>query len=127
MKLKIKKGDTVKLLAGDERGKTGEVIQLFKSQSRAIVKGLNIVKKHQKPTKENKGGIVNIEKSIHLSNLHVIDSANKKKDEGKKVIQKKELKASKPETAKKTEKKIKKESSKKDVKKIKKPTKKDKK
>ena len=50
MKLKIKKGDTVKLLAGDERGKTGEVIQLFKSQSRAIVKGLNIVKKHQKTT-----------------------------------------------------------------------------
>ncbi len=54
MKLKIKKGDTVKLLAGDERGKTGEVIQLFKSDSRAIVKGLNIVKKHQKATKENK-------------------------------------------------------------------------
>ena len=92
MKLKIKKGDTVKLLAGDERGKTGEVIQLFKSDSRAIVKGLNIVKKHQKATKENKGGIISIEKSIHLSNLSIVDNDKKKINEGKKEIKKKKLK-----------------------------------
>ena len=124
MKLKIKKGDTVKLLAGDERGKTGEVIQLFKSDSRAIVKGLNIVKKHQKATKENKGGIISIEKSIHLSNLSIVDNDKKKINEGKKEIKKKETKKTNNKTKIKSEKKVKKNSSKKDVKKTKKPTKK---
>ena len=84
MKLKIKKGDTVKLLAGDEKGKTGEVIELFKSQSRATVKGLNMVKKHQKATKENKGGIISFEKSIHISNLTVIEGDKKNHPKGKK-------------------------------------------
>ena len=77
MKTKLKKGQTVKLIVGVDKGKTGEIIKLFPSTYSALVKGLNIKKKHQKPTKEQKGGIVNIEKPVHLSNLKMI---NKKKD-----------------------------------------------
>lgn len=87
MKTKLKKGQTVKLIVGADKGKTGEIIKLFPSTYSALVKGLNIKKKHQKPTKEQKGGIVNIEKPVHLSNLKVIDG---KKDT--KIIKKIELK-----------------------------------
>lgn len=87
MKTKLKKGQTVKLIVGADKGKTGEIIKLFPNTYSALVKGLNIKKKHQKPTKEQKGGIVNIEKPVHLSNLKVIDG---KKDT--KIIKKIELK-----------------------------------
>ena len=80
MKTKLKKGQTVKLIVGADKGKTGEIIKLFPNTYSALVKGLNIKKKHQKPTKEQKGGIVNIEKPVHLSNLKVIDG---KKDSKK--------------------------------------------
>ena len=93
MKLKFKKGYTVKVISGDDRGKSGEIIEIFKDRYRATVKGLNMVKKHTKPTKEKKGGIVSIEKSIHLSNLSVVD-ADKKVTKGKKEESKKT--ASKP-------------------------------
>ena len=92
MKLKFKKGYTVKVISGDDRGKSGEIIEIF-NRYRATVKGLNMVKKHTKPTKEKKGGIVSIEKSIHLSNLSVVD-ADKKVTKGKKEESKKT--ASKP-------------------------------
>jgi large subunit ribosomal protein L24 len=92
MKTQLKKGNTVKILSGDERGKTGEILEIVSMQSkkgfvnkRAIIKGLNLVKKHQKPTKENKGGIVSIEKSIHLSNLSLVKTAETKKKDVKKV------------------------------------------
>ena len=102
MKTKLKKGQTVKLIVGADKGKTGEIIKLFPTTYSALVKGLNIKKKHQKPTKEQKGGIVNIEKPVHLSNLKVIDG---KKDS--KIIKKVDLnKANDNKTA---EKKIKKE------------------
>ena len=121
MKLKFKKGYTVKVISGDERGKNGEIIEIFKDRYRATVKGLNMVKKHTKPTKEKKGGIVSIEKSIHLSNLSVVDSDKKvtkgKKEESKKTAPKPNLSGSKT-------KKIKKDPMKKDTKKITKPTKK---
>lgn len=87
MKTKLKKGQTVKLIVGADKGKTGEIIKLFPSTYSALVKGLNIKKKHQKPTKEQKGGIVNIEKPVHLSNLKVIDG---KKDT--KIIKKIDIK-----------------------------------
>ena len=102
MKTQLKKGNTVKILAGDEKGKTGEIIEIIKLISRrgilnkrAIVKGLNLVKKHQKATKENKGGVVSIEKSIHLSNLSLVQS-DKKSVEGKKEVSKKEIKSKNP-------------------------------
>ena len=90
MKTKLKKGQTVKLLVGVDKGKTGEIIKLFPKNYTALIKGINIKKKHQKPTKEQKGGIVNIEKPVHLSNLIVFDG---KKDA--KVLKKKRSKKSK--------------------------------
>jgi large subunit ribosomal protein L24 len=129
MKAQLKKGNTVKVLAGDERGKTGEIIEIIQLTSksgvlnkRAIVKGLNIVKKHQKATKENKGGIISIEKSIHLSNLQLV-AGDKKPAEGKKEIAAKEIKVKTPKV-KNENKKEKKHPEKKDAKKVTKPTKK---
>ncbi len=79
----IKKGLKVKVLVGKDKSKEGEVIELDRGNFRAKVKGLNIIKKHVKTTKENKGGIFDKENFIHLSNLKIIDD-NKKKNENKK-------------------------------------------
>jgi len=132
MKTQLKKGNTVKIIAGDEKGKTGEIIEIIKLISRrgilnkrAIVKGLNLVKKHQKATKESKGGVVSIEKSIHLSNLSLVQS-DKKSVEGKKEVSKKEIK-SKKSKLEGEKKKMKKNSAKKNIKKVTKPIKKTKK
>ena len=65
----LKKGITVKVLSGKDKGKNGEIIQIDRSRDLAKVKALNMVKKHKKPTKENKGGIISKEAFIHLSNL----------------------------------------------------------
>ena len=120
MKLKFKKGNTVKVISGDDRGKSGEIIEIFKDRYRATVKGLNMVKKHTKPTKEKKGGIISVEQSIHLSNL-LVEAADKKK-----LGKKEETKASvKPKAKEKSSvKKVKKDSKKKDIKKNIKPIKK---
>ena len=80
----IKKGSNVKILAGKDKGKDGEIIQIEKKRSRVKVKGLNKVKKHIKTTKEKKGGIIDKENFIHISNLKLIDEKNKKKAEVKK-------------------------------------------
>ena len=80
----IKKGSNVKILAGKDKGKDGEIIQIERKKSRAKVKGLNKVKKHIKTTKEKKGGIIDKENFIHISNLKIIDEKNKKKVEVKK-------------------------------------------
>ena len=80
----IKKGSNVKILAGKDKGKDGEIIQIERKKSRAKVKGLNKVKKHIKTTKEKKGGIIDKENFIHISNLKLIDEKNKKKVEVKK-------------------------------------------
>ena len=74
MKLHIKKGDTVKVLAGEEKGKTGVVTKVFVEKKRAIVEGVNMVSKSQKPNAKNpQGGIVKMEAPIHISNLNVVD------------------------------------------------------
>ena len=80
----IKKGSNVKILAGKDKGKDGEIIQIERKKSRVKVKGLNKVKKHIKTTKEKKGGIIDKENFIHISNLKLIDEKNKKKVEVKK-------------------------------------------
>ena len=77
----IKKGIKVKILSGKDKNKEGEVIEIDRRNSRAKVKGVNIVKKHVKTTKEKKGGIVSKENFIHLSNLKTLD--NKMKSEVK--------------------------------------------
>ena len=78
----IKKGIKVKILVGKDKKKEGEVIEIDRKNNRAKVKGINIVKKHVKTTKEKKGGIVSKENFINLSNLMILD--NKKNIEAKK-------------------------------------------
>jgi len=78
-KLHIRKGDTVKVLAGDDRGKTGKVLEVVLEKNRAIVEGINIVTKHTKPSAgKPEGGIKKTEASIHVSNLMLIDPASGK-------------------------------------------------
>ena len=78
----IKKGLKVKILAGKDKKKEGEVIEIDRKNNRAKVKEINMVKKHVKTTKENKGGIVSKESFIHLSNLKLIDDKVKSKKTG---------------------------------------------
>jgi large subunit ribosomal protein L24 len=78
-KLHIRKGDTVKVLAGDDKDKTGKVLQVLLEKNRAIVEGINIVTKHEKPSAgKPEGGIKKTEASIHLSNLMLVDPASGK-------------------------------------------------
>ena len=73
-KLHIKKGDTVKVIAGNSKGSEGKVIEVLLAKSRAIVEGVNMVSKHSKPNAANpQGGIVKQEAPIHISNLMVVD------------------------------------------------------
>ena len=73
-KLHIKKGDTVYVNAGEDKGKTGKVVKVLVEQQRAIVEGVNMVSKSQKPSAKNpQGGIVKTEAPIHISNLNVVD------------------------------------------------------
>ena len=81
----IKKGLNVKVLVGKDKNKEGEVIELDRSNFRAKVKGLNIIKKHVKTTKEKKGGIFDKENFINLSNLMIVTAdKNKNKEKSKK-------------------------------------------
>ena len=75
----IKKGIKVKILTGKDKKKEGEVIEIDRPNNRAKVKGINIVKKHIKATKEKKGGIVEKENFLNMSNLAIIDSKKKEK------------------------------------------------
>ena len=71
--MKIKKGTQVKVITGKDKGKTGEIIEISRKLNMVKIKGINHVKKHQKPTKENKGGIVSKESFIHYSNVKNLD------------------------------------------------------
>lgn len=72
-KLKIKSGDTVKVIAGDHKGSEGKVLQVLKDKNKAIVEGVNLVKKHMKPSAQSpQGGIVEKEAAIHISNLSLL-------------------------------------------------------
>jgi large subunit ribosomal protein L24 len=78
-KLKIKTGDTVVVLAGDHKGSEGKVMRVITEKNKAIVEGVNLVSKHEKPnTKNPQGGIVKKEAPIHISNLALIDPKSKK-------------------------------------------------
>ena len=70
---KIRKGDKVVVISGSDKGKKGEVIRLFPKEERALVRGINVVKRHQRPTQRQQGGIVSKEASVHLSNLAHVD------------------------------------------------------
>jgi large subunit ribosomal protein L24 len=75
MKLRIKTGDTVRIVAGDHKGTEGKVVTVDREKNKAIVEGANLVSKHEKPSAQNpQGGIVKKEAPIHLSNLSLMDS-----------------------------------------------------
>ena len=80
----LKKGIQVKIISGKDKGKTGEILEINKKLNKIKVKSINMMKKHLKPTKENKGGIVSKESFIHQSNVKNIDLQKKEKKIGKK-------------------------------------------
>ena len=91
----IKVGDNVRVITGSNKGKEGKVLKVLRADNKVIVDGVNVVKKHVKPNRTNEtGGILEVEAPIHISNVKVLDKAEKKK-ETKKVKEVKEKKASK--------------------------------
>lgn len=93
IKLRVKKDDRVKIIAGDDKGKIGKVLEIITDTNRAIVEGINIVSRHTKPNAQNQqGGIIKKEAPIHISNLAVLDKnevatkvGRMKNEEGKTV------------------------------------------
>ena len=93
MAAKIKKGDKVVVLTGRDKGKTGEVVQVMPKEERALVRGVNLVRRHQRQTAQQEGGIISKEAPIHLSNLAYADPRDGKPtrvgfrilDDGRKV------------------------------------------
>ena len=80
----LKKGAQVKIIYGKDKGKTGEILEINKKLNKVKIKSINMVKKHTKPTKENKGGIISKESFIHQSNIKFINIKKIEKKEGKK-------------------------------------------
>ena len=80
----LKKGIQVKIISGKDKGKTGEILEINRKLNKVKIKSINMVKRHTKPTKENKGGIVSKESFIHQSNVKNIDSKKEIKKVGKK-------------------------------------------
>ena len=82
--MNLKKGAQVKIITGKDKGKTGEILEIDRKLNKVKVKSINMIKKHLKPTKENKGGIVSKESFVHWSNVKNIDGIKKEKNLGKK-------------------------------------------
>ena len=83
--MNLKKGIQVKVIAGKDKGKTGEILEINRKLKNIKIKSINMIKKHLKPTKENKGGIISKESFIHQSNIKNLDQNKKiKKEESKK-------------------------------------------
>ena len=76
-KMKIKKGDKVVILSGDDKGKTGEVLKAMQKESKVVVQGVNLVKRHTKPSQTTPGGIVTKEAAVHVSNVAIVTSEGK--------------------------------------------------
>ena len=76
----FKKGTQVKVITGKDKGKTGEILEINRKLNKIKIKSINMIKRHTKPTKENKGGIISKESFIHLSNVKNIDTKKKKKN-----------------------------------------------
>lgn len=94
--MKLKVGDNVKVITGSNKGKEGKVLKVFRKDDKVLVDGINIVKKHLKPNRQNEtGGILEVEAPIHISNVKVLDKKETKKETKKEVKETKEKKASK--------------------------------
>ena len=78
LKLKLKKGDKVIVITGKDKGKTGEITKVLVKESKVIVSGINVAKRHTKPSQENAGGIVSKEMPIHISNVAFVDPKTSK-------------------------------------------------
>ena len=74
----LKKGKQVEIICGKDKGKKGEVIAILRKSNKVKIKGINLIKKHEKTTKEKKGGIITKENFIDMSNVKILDSLNKK-------------------------------------------------
>ena len=89
MKLHVKKGDTVLVLSGNDKGKQGKVMSVDRKSQRAIVEGVRIISKHTRPNAEHpQGGIIKQEAPIHISNLMVVDNSGKPTRVGRKIDEK---------------------------------------
>ena len=81
----LKKGAQVKVISGKDKGKTGEILEINRELNKIKIKSINMIKRHTKPTKENKGGIISKESFVHQSNVKNLDTVKKtKKEMGKK-------------------------------------------
>ena len=79
----IKNGQQVEIICGKDKGKKGQIIEILRNKNRVKVKGINLIKKHEKTTKEKKGGIISKESFIHMSNLKNLDKTDNTKDKSK--------------------------------------------
>ena len=86
--MNLKKGNLVKVLTGKDKNKSGEIIEIISRLNKAKVKGINIVKKHLKTTKEKKGGIISKENFIHLQNLKILENKKEKTKTNKEINKK---------------------------------------
>ena len=82
--MELKKGVQVKIITGKDKGKTGEILEINRKLNTVKIKSINMIKKHLKPTKENKGGIISKESFIHQSNVKNIDQKKKQQTKSKK-------------------------------------------
>ena len=92
---KIRKGDKVVILAGKDKGRSGEVLQVMPKDERAVVEGINMVKRHQRQTQAREAGIINKEAPVHLSNLALVDTDGKPTRVGFKVVDGKKVRVAK--------------------------------
>ena len=92
---KIKKGDSVVVLAGKDKGRSGEVLQVMPKEDRAVVRGINMVKRHQRQSQTQEAGIINKEASIHLSNIAIVAKDGKPTRVGFSVVDGKKVRVAK--------------------------------
>ena len=91
-KFKLKKGDQVMVITGKDKGKSGEILEIYRSQDKVKVSGVNIVKKHRKPSQETPGKIEEIELPVHISNVSILDPKTGKPTRIKFIVEKGEKK-----------------------------------
>ena len=102
--MKIKVGDNVRVITGSNKGKEGKVLKVLRAENRVLIDGVNIIKKHVKPNRENEtGGILEVEAPLHISNVKVVSKETKKEEKAKEA--KKEAKAKEEKKEAKTSKK----------------------
>jgi len=92
---KIRKGDKVVVLTGKDKGRSGEVIQVLPKEDRAVVRGVNMVKRHQRQTQAQEAGIINKEASLHISNIAIVDKDGKPTRVGFSVVDGKKVRVAK--------------------------------